>query len=75
MNPVKRIEKKRNQISSAVWFTGFTKGLSSRQWILSKFQKQVPFFNRPKSRENIPDKRFPTANQRKDFSGNVAFLV
>jgi len=26
-----------------------------------------------KSRENIPDKRFPTANQKRDFSGHVAF--
>jgi hypothetical protein len=28
-----------------------------------------------KAEKNIPDKRFPTANQRRDFSGNVAFLV
>jgi hypothetical protein len=38
----------------------------------NKFQKQVPLFNGPKSRENIPDKRFPTANQKRDFSANVA---
>jgi hypothetical protein len=38
-----------------------------------KFQKQVPLFNGPKAEKNIPDKRFPTANQKRDFSANVAF--
>jgi hypothetical protein len=40
---------------------------------LTKLQKQVPLFNRPKSRENIPDKRFPTCKSKKGFLGCVAF--
>jgi hypothetical protein len=28
-----------------------------------------------KEEKNIPDKQFPTANQKRDFSANVAFLV
>jgi len=39
----------------------------------NKFQKQVPLFNRPKSRENIPDKLFPNCKSKKGFLGCVAF--
>ena len=34
---------------------------------LTKLQKQVPLFKRPKSRENIPDKRFPNCKSKKGF--------
>ena len=40
---------------------------------LAKLQKQVSLFNRPKSRENIPDKRFPNCKSEKGFLGCVAF--
>jgi hypothetical protein len=71
--PASSIKRNQNIFSSLIhrvyqWAIKPTKGFI-------KFQKQVPLFNGPKSRENIPDKRFPTANQRRDFSGNVAFLV
>jgi hypothetical protein len=38
-----------------------------------KTSKASTFVQWAKSRENIPDKRFPTASQKRDFSANVHF--
>ena len=43
-----------NQISSKVWFKGFTKGLSSRQWILSKTSKAGTFVQIGQKQEKHP---------------------
>ncbi len=65
-------QSKEIKISSTVWFTRFTKELSSRQWFI-KFQKQVPLFNRPKSREKHPRQAVPTANQKGIFQPMLHF--
>lgn len=65
---------KGNQISSKVWFKGFTKGLSSRQWIFSKTSKAGTFVQiGQKQRKTSQTKRFPTANQKKGFLDCVSF--
>jgi hypothetical protein len=52
---------------------GLPKSYQTANGFFIKFQKQVPLFNGPKAEKNIPEKRFPTANQKRDFSANVAF--
>jgi hypothetical protein len=42
---------------------------------LTKLQMQVPLFYRPKAEKTSRTSGFQTANQRRDFSGCVAFLT
>jgi hypothetical protein len=71
--PASSIKRNQNIFSSLIHRV--IKELSSRQWILSNFKSKYLCSMGQKAEKNIPDKRFSTANQKKDFSANVAFLV
>jgi len=59
---------KGNQISSKVWFKGFTKGLSSRQWIFSKTSKAGTFVQIGQKQEKHPRQSgFQLQIKRRDF--------
>ena len=67
------LQSKEIKISSTVWFTGFTRGLSSRQWIFNKTSKASTFVQLAKKQRKHPDKRFPNCKSKKGFLGCVAF--
>ena len=68
------LQSKEIKISSTVWFTGFTRGLSSRHWIFSKTSKSRYLCSiGQKQRKTSQTKRFPTANQKKGFLDCVSF--
>jgi hypothetical protein len=52
---------------------GFTEGLSSRQWILTNFKSKYLCSIGQKVEKTSQTSGFQTANQRRDFSGYVAF--
>jgi len=59
---------KRNQnIFNSFDSRGLPKDYQVGKGFLAKLQKQVPLFNRPKAEKTSQTKRFPTANQRRDF--------
>ncbi len=60
------LESKMSKYFQIVWPNNFTKGLWSRQWFYQN-SKVSTLVQGPRSRENLPNKRFPTANQKGIF--------
>jgi hypothetical protein len=64
--PASSIKRNQNIFNSLIHRV-YQRTIKSAMDFLAILQKQVPLFNRPKSREPSQTSGFQTANQRRDF--------